>query len=109
MKCIKCDGDMTSGIIIDHGHYDYGEKSIWAEKVTAGILGGDAVGGKYIEAYRCTKCGYVEIYANTAVDTPTESYFLGMPQCPKCKTQYSESTTTCKKCNIALIRQGKEE
>jgi predicted nucleic-acid-binding Zn-ribbon protein len=59
-KCSKCGGDIEEGIFVDNlGPWGYG-KLTYANNVK---WGGLSVSGKRsVVVYRCTSCGYVEIY-----------------------------------------------
>ena len=103
-KCAKCSGNLTKGFVVDKGHLDYGQKSLWAEAITDGLLGGEPVKAKIIEAYRCDNCGFLEIYANETAKS-VDFFELSLPTCPKCKRKYSESISECPYCNLKLNRK----
>ena len=70
MSCAKCQGRMEQGVIPDFGYGNVFVSS-WQEGVPErnwfGILKWRGKAKHEITAYRCTKCGYLECYANPTV------------------------------------------
>lgn len=66
-RCLKCDGAMTDGFVVDH---TYGSASVasWIEgEPKKSIWVGLKLGGKTkyeITTWRCDRCGYLESYAS---------------------------------------------
>jgi predicted nucleic-acid-binding Zn-ribbon protein len=73
--CPKCDGKMEQGWILDEG-YSSRFQTAWVEGEPQSSIFGFLTGGKTprgktvrsIESYRCTQCGYVELYAVKETD-----------------------------------------
>ena len=67
VRCSKCAGVMEEGFIPDFGHYQYVRPLRWVEgKPERSFWTGTKVGDRReanVSAYRCTACGYVELYA----------------------------------------------
>ncbi|HKX29716.1 MAG TPA: PF20097 family protein [Blastocatellia bacterium] len=64
IKCAKCHGEMEEGIVGGHNH----QVKTWIKAdPKAGFwempkrIGGER---RLIRTYRCTNCGYLELYAN---------------------------------------------
>ena len=75
-KCVKCSSPMEEGFTLDFGDggiypgrwlKGHPEPSFWQNTRTKGHE------CRRIETYRCTRCGYLESYANEVVETPTLS------------------------------------
>jgi hypothetical protein len=68
--CPKCQSSMKRGFLLDH---TYGSRAAgsWVEgEPERSIWYGVKLGGRKImeiETWRCTKCGFLENYANTEV------------------------------------------
>jgi hypothetical protein len=69
MKCPKCDAEMEGGFLLDRGwSHKVGQALLWVESDQSGIaipVRGDGLGQLEVDAYRCTGCGFVELYAGT--------------------------------------------
>lgn len=65
LKCPKCQGSMENGYVPDNQGYDSNVVILqWAQGVPRKFLGNVKPGvQRPITAYRCTNCGYVEMYA----------------------------------------------
>lgn len=65
-KCAKCSADMVEGFLPDETRGPR-EIAIWvAGKPELGLLGSVKIDGREahrVRAFRCTKCGYLELYA----------------------------------------------
>ena len=68
INCVKCEGFMEEGFMIDRGDYEYKTVNTWIEgKPVKSFWSGIKVGGDkqqiQIKTYRCANCGYLELYA----------------------------------------------
>ncbi len=65
--CPRCAGEMEPGTLLDRGHYSSPEVPEWVEtSPDRSFWSGLKLKGldKYpVRAYRCEKCGYLELYA----------------------------------------------
>ncbi len=73
--CLRCSGPMEIGYLPDTGEKSKREGTWYSgDRITARSIA-EAISGKvrkanqekkkfYIDAYRCTLCGYLELYAN---------------------------------------------
>ena len=52
--CPKCGGELVRGFLLDRGHFDHGDWGRWTPDLRTSIK---------IDAYRCGRCGFVELYA----------------------------------------------
>jgi hypothetical protein len=70
LTCPKCNGVMEQGWILDSAHSS-SFQSAWVEgepqsSIFGVFTGGKKAGGRVrrsIDSYRCTACGYLELYA----------------------------------------------
>ena len=66
-KCARCSASMQRGFLFDRSHHDSGKAASWIEGAPErSFWGGTKTRGKArhpITAYRCERCGYVELYA----------------------------------------------
>jgi hypothetical protein len=71
-KCPLCGGAMENGYIPDHGHGRVYESSWYAGAPEPSLFLGDIKwpkGSKFpLEAYRCTQCGYLMMFARRKVE-----------------------------------------
>lgn len=67
IKCIRCEGVMEEGFILDHGHYNAKMVNTWVEgEPVKSFWSGIKTSDKQrfaIKTFRCTECGYLENYA----------------------------------------------
>lgn len=73
-RCPKCAGQQETGLVIDSGH-TWIHPSRWVEGAPeASWWQGTKTSGltcRKVEYWRCTKCGFLEAYANEKVDPPS--------------------------------------
>ena len=67
IKCIRCEGLMEEGFILDRGHYNAKMVNTWVEgepvkSFWSGIKTSDRQRFE-VKTFRCTECGYLENYA----------------------------------------------
>lgn len=66
-KCPKCDAEMVSGYLLDRFLFERAAKpTLWVDGERVPSFTGVAPGGEgqiEVDAYRCTSCGFVELYA----------------------------------------------
>ena len=67
--CVKCDGPMTLGFMLDFTSDNvHREKALWVEgQRERAVWVGTKLKDKdvrTVDAYRCQKCGFLELYAN---------------------------------------------
>ena len=71
-ECPRCRGNMSEGFVVDRGHGNTQGQQKWVEgePVKSFWFGLDTSDrAKYeVRTYRCGRCGYLESYAQTAVD-----------------------------------------
>lgn len=71
-NCSKCDGSMTMGFIIDHGHYNTKQEQIWIEGAPeSSFWKGLKTSGRAaftVRAFRCAACGFLEFYTTDDVN-----------------------------------------
>lgn len=67
LKCPKCQNSMTYGFILDQQGYNSQYAQLqWVEgPVKKGFSGVKAKVTRPIDAYRCTNCGYLELYVTS--------------------------------------------
>jgi hypothetical protein len=67
LLCPKCNGSMIQGFLMDRGHYNAVSVGEWVEghPKKSFWVGTRAPkkNRKHIGAFRCSSCGYVELYA----------------------------------------------
>lgn len=67
INCVKCEGFMEEGFIIERGDSNVGMVSTWVEGAPVkSFWSGVKVKDKqqfYVATYRCAGCGYLESYA----------------------------------------------
>ena len=72
MKCSKCNGVMTEGFIIDHGHYQVKQQQVWVEGMPeTSFWSGIKTSGRNafnVQAYRCADCNFLEFYTTEKTD-----------------------------------------
>jgi hypothetical protein len=75
MKCIKCNASMEQGYVMDKDDHGSVRQSRWLEgPFEASFWGGAKTGDRACYAvisYRCTKCGFLEQYANEPAEPPS--------------------------------------
>ncbi len=65
-ECPKCEAEMERGYLLDEGNSGRHRPARWEAGLPTTRMnwfGGLNKAGKTITAYRCTKCGYLELYA----------------------------------------------
>ena len=66
--CLRCDGRLEEGFVMDHGHYDSTKVSAWVkgEPVSSFWTGVKAPkeSRRPIRAMRCSACGRLELFAS---------------------------------------------
>jgi hypothetical protein len=65
--CTKCSKPVTVGFVVDRGDMSVAQRPFWVEGEPQSVLGFTKTGGKnqfWVEAHRCTGCGFLELYAN---------------------------------------------
>ena len=71
IKCIRCEGTMEEGFVLDHGHYNAKMVDTWVEgKPVKSFWSGLKIDDRQtyeVRTFRCTGCGYLENYANEAL------------------------------------------
>ncbi|MFI6511677.1 hypothetical protein ACIBCT_29080 [Streptosporangium sp. NPDC050855] len=69
MRCTQCDGtDLEPGFVEDGGEHSHGYARWIAGPLERGIFGGVKRFGKTrwdVEAFRCTRCFHLELFART--------------------------------------------
>lgn len=60
MKCIKCENEMTKSRL------STGPAYVYAENRTKGLL--PTIKRTAVSCYVCSKCGYIELYADSPKD-----------------------------------------
>ena len=80
-SCTKCSSDMEEGFIIDYGHSQFRQVASWipgpAEK---GGFSGVKIKDKRqipLRTFRCTACGYLELYATEPGDAASQLFTVG--------------------------------
>jgi hypothetical protein len=79
IKCIRCEGEMEEGFVLDHGHYNSKMVDTWVEgepvqSFWSGIKTSDR--RQYqVRTFRCVECGYLENYANEVLNSEPGSVF----------------------------------
>ena len=67
INCVKCEGFMEEGFIVDRGHYDSTRVETWVEgKPVKSFWTGIKVSDRQqfkVRTFRCANCGYLESYA----------------------------------------------
>lgn len=67
LRCPKCDAEMVSGHLLDRFFLERAAKTVqWVEGERVPSFTGVQPGGEgqlEVDAYRCTECGFVELYA----------------------------------------------
>ena len=66
-NCPKCQGSMTEGFEVDHGHNGQRTVGSWVEGAPERGFFGLKVRNKKkfeIQTWRCGRCGFLESYAN---------------------------------------------
>lgn len=67
INCVKCEGLMEEGFIVDRGDYEYKTVNTWVEgKPVKSFWSGIKVDDKQqikVRTFRCANCGYLESYA----------------------------------------------
>lgn len=71
-NCSKCEGELTEGFILDHGHYNAKTQQIWVEGAPEpsfwnGLKTSDRAIYK-VRAMRCANCGFLEFYADRDIE-----------------------------------------
>jgi hypothetical protein len=73
IKCIRCQGQMEEGFILDRGHYNAKMVNTWVEgaPVTSFWSGIKTTDRRCFEVrtFRCAACGYLENYATIEADS----------------------------------------
>ena len=68
IKCIRCNGAMEEGFVLDRGHYNARMVDTWVEgKPETSFWTGLKIDDRQtfeVRTFRCTECGYLENYAN---------------------------------------------
>jgi DNA-directed RNA polymerase subunit RPC12/RpoP len=68
IKCIRCEGSMEDGYVLDRGHYNARMVNTWVEgEPVKSFWSGLNVDDRQqyeVRTFRCTECGYLESYAN---------------------------------------------
>lgn len=69
-KCVKCGTDMEEGFALDRTGGKHDVMSWVSSRALVKLFGGGGAGAKLssgdshaIKSFRCTKCGYLELYA----------------------------------------------
>ena len=70
-RCIRCDGELENGFILDKGDYDVTTQATWASgdpNTSFWRMSAVKSGNKTIPVvtYRCKNCGRLESYARGA-------------------------------------------
>lgn len=66
-ECCKCSKPMVVGFVADRSHMAVTQRPFWVEGEPQTVLGIARTGAKeqfWVEAHRCSGCGFLELYAN---------------------------------------------
>lgn len=69
-RCIRCDGPLEQGFLLDRGHYDVSDQARWASGAPntsfwrAGAVQ-DEARTLPVVTFRCTSCGRLESFARS--------------------------------------------
>ncbi len=67
-ECLRCRGPMEPGFVVDKGHHDSKDTQKWVEGTPErSFWKGLKIKDRETHAvtsFRCTRCGYLESYAN---------------------------------------------
>ena len=71
IRCLRCEGLMEEGFVLDRGHYNSKMVNTWVEgepvkSFWSGIKTSDRQQYE-VRTFRCVECGYLESYANEAL------------------------------------------
>jgi hypothetical protein len=68
IKCIRCEGAMEEGFVLDRGHYNARMVDTWVEgKPETSFWTGLKIDNRQtyeVRTFRCIECGYLENYAS---------------------------------------------
>lgn len=72
LKCLRCQGRMTLGFVLDRGDANAKGRQYWFQGIPQkswwqGIRTSDLPTAPTV-TYRCDKCGYLESYTDTEAD-----------------------------------------
>lgn len=71
VKCIKCNGAMTVGFVLDRGDMDYQRQQIWIEGQPEKSFWSGLDTAKreklHVRAFRYADCNFLEFYATEKV------------------------------------------
>ena len=68
-KCLRCNGEMEQGFIVDNHEFTADVAQWVAGEPEPALLGGAKTAGRaqyYVITLRCKNCGYLESYAPSA-------------------------------------------
>lgn len=72
INCLRCEGLMEEGFILDRAHYNAGTVNTWVEgEPVKSFWSGLKIKGKEkfgVKTFRCANCGYLESYATEETD-----------------------------------------
>lgn len=79
IKCIRCEGEMEEGFVLDRGHYNAKMVDTWIEgKPVQSFWSGLKTSDRrqyQVRTFRCVECGYLENYANEVLNDEPGSVF----------------------------------
>ena len=75
MKCPKCEGEMEEGMSVEYKspgglemNINIPKQSTWGRGFKSGLFINSVDQEIPIKTYRCTQCGFLESYANGAIE-----------------------------------------